>query len=160
MNKNLTTVLAKLNAKLENKFADFQTNLEEHSDILTQRLDSLNAQVAELNTAHAYNTGIYFTPSQFTGRLLVNRDTGAIQAFSLRIPSSPRNAMLFAFGGVDVVSVPQMELIGKSPIDEGEIAWATAITPEAADEKLRLQFIAEQFHLQFIGEQIQPSMTR
>ena len=54
--------------------------------------------------------------------------------------------MLFAFGGVDVVSVPQMELIGKSLIDEGEIAWTTAITPEAADEKLRLQFIAKQFH--------------
>ena len=65
--QKLDNGFAKLNAKLENKFADFQTDLEEHSDILTQRLDSLNAQVAEFNTAHAYNTGIYFTPSQFSG---------------------------------------------------------------------------------------------
>lgn len=148
LNKKIEDRFTVLNGKIENEFAMLRTTLHRQSDALAKRLDTLDTRVAELNTAHAYNTGVYFTPRQFTGRLLIDRDTGAIQAFSLGIPAHPGNATLFAFGGVDTVSVPQMELIGKASGDQGEITWTTAIMTEEADEKLRSQFLAKQFRPQ------------
>ena len=142
-----STLNEKINEKIENEFAKLRTASRRQSGTLTKRLDKLDTQVAKLNRAHAYNTGIYFTPRHFTGRLLINRETGTIQAFSLGVPAHSGNTTLFAFGGVDTVSVPRMELIGKGPIDQGEIAWTTAITAEEAEEKLRSQFLAKRFRL-------------
>ena len=145
LNVEIENRFTALNVKLENEFDKLRTALRHQSVTLTQRLDTLDTRVTELNTTHAYNTGVYFTPNQFTGRLLIDRDTGAIQAFSLGIPAHPGNATLFAFGGVDTVSVQRMELVGKGTIDQSEITWTTAITAGEADEKLRLQFLAKQF---------------
>ena len=145
LNEKIETRFTALNERIESGFATLQTDLRRQSGAVAKRLDALDTRVAELNTAHAYNTGIYFTPRRFIGRLLIDRDTGTIQAFSLGIPAHQGNATLFAFGGVDTVSVPQMELIGKAPVDPGEITWTTAITAEEADEKLRSQFLAKQF---------------
>lgn len=145
LNVKIENRFTALNEKIENEFAMLETTLQRQSGALAKRLDALDTRVAERNIAHAYNTGIYFTPRQFIGRLLIERETGTIQAFSLGIPVHPGNATISAFGGVDTVSVPQMELIGKTPVDQGEITWTTAITAEEANEKLRSQFLAKQF---------------
>ena len=61
----------------------------------------------------------YFTPAQFTGRLVLNRNSGMIREFRLYLPPRNTNVDINAFNAADMVFVPRMELIGQNP-DESE----------------------------------------
>ena len=82
----------------------------------------------------------YFTPAQFTGRLILNRKGGTIREFWLYLPSRNTNVDINAFDAADMVFVPRMELIGRSAHDQGDIVWETAITEENAKAMLAASF--------------------
>ena len=82
----------------------------------------------------------YFTPAQFTGRLVLNRNSGMIREFWLYLPSRNTNVDINAFNAADMVFVPRMELIGQNPDDQGDIVWETAITEEEAKAMLAAAF--------------------
>ncbi len=92
---------------------------------LTMRLNALSGQVTQL-------TAVYLTPTYFTGRLLINRESGQVQAFSLAIPEHDGNVTLSTFGRVDTVFVPRMKLISESTDEQTGISWATALASEEA----------------------------
>lgn len=79
-------------------------------------------------------------PAQFAGKVLINLKTGTVQAFSLALPARNSNIDIGAFGGVDMVFVPRMELVATDINDTGEIAWDTAITEADARKALALRF--------------------
>ena len=81
-----------------------------------------------------------FVPSHFVGRLLINLKKGTVQAFSLHLPPRNSNVIISAFGGIDMVFVPRMELLTTDETDQGEIAWGAAITTEEAHHALELKF--------------------
>ncbi len=82
----------------------------------------------------------YFTPAQFTGRLILNRNNGSIREFSLYLPSRNTNVDINAFGSADMVFVPRMELIAQNTHDERNIVWETAITDNEAKDLLEASF--------------------
>ncbi|MCY3741892.1 MAG: hypothetical protein OXH00_12795 [Candidatus Poribacteria bacterium] len=82
----------------------------------------------------------YFTPAQFTGRLILNRSNGTIRDFWLHLPPRNTNVDLNAFGGADMVYVPRMELIAQNAHDESDIVWETAITEAVAQSALKAAF--------------------
>ena len=82
----------------------------------------------------------YFTPAQFTGRLILNRKDGTIREFWLYLPSRNTNVDINAFNAADMVFVPRMELIGRSAHDQGDIVWETAITEQEARSRLEASF--------------------
>jgi hypothetical protein len=86
------------------------------------------------------DAGAYFTPAQFTGRLILNRSNGAIREFWLYLPPRNSNVDFFAFGGADMLFVPRMELIGRNTDDKNEIVWETTITEAAAKTALKQAF--------------------
>lgn len=86
------------------------------------------------------DAGAYFTPAQFTGRLILNRSNGAIREFWLYLPPRNSNVDFFAFGGADMLFVPRMELIGRHTDDKNEIVWETTITEAAAKTALKQTF--------------------
>ena len=81
-----------------------------------------------------------FVPSHFAGRLLINLKEGAVRAFSLYLPPRNSNVVISAFGGIDMVFVPRMELIATDETDRDEIAWDAAITMEEAQRTLEPKF--------------------
>lgn len=81
-----------------------------------------------------------FIPSQFTGKVVVNVESGTVRAFSLALPARNTNVDLNAFGGADMVFVPRMELLAADETDTDEIVWDAAITTEAAHRALKLKF--------------------
>ena len=82
----------------------------------------------------------YFTPAQFTGRLVLNRNSGTIREFWLYLPSRNTNVDINAFNAADMVFVPRMELIGQSADDQSGIVWETVITEEEAKAMLAAAF--------------------
>ena len=82
----------------------------------------------------------YFTPAQFTGRLILNRNDGSIREFSLYLPPRNTNVDINAFGSADMVFVPRMELISQNARDESNIVWETAITDDEAKDLLEASF--------------------
>ena len=82
----------------------------------------------------------YFTPAQFTGRLILNRNSGTIREFRLYLPSRNTNVDINAFHAADMVFVPRMELIGQNIDDQSDIVWETAITEEETKAMLAAAF--------------------
>lgn len=82
----------------------------------------------------------YFTPAQFTGRLILNRNHGTIREFWLHLPPRKTNVDINAFGGADMVFVPRMELIAQNRYDQSDIVWETSITEAAAKLALKASF--------------------
>ena len=82
----------------------------------------------------------YFTPAQFTGRLILNRNNGTIRDFWLHLPPRKTNVDINAFGGADMVYVPRMELITQNAHDQSDIVWETAITENEAKDLLETSF--------------------
>ena len=81
-----------------------------------------------------------FVPSHFVGRLLINLRKGTVRAFSLYLPPRNSNVVISAFGGIDMVFVPRMELLTTDETDQNEIVWDAAITMEKAYRALELKF--------------------
>ena len=79
--------------------------------------------------------GAYFSPAQFVGHLIINRNTGAICQFTLSLPSRNSNVDIGAFRTADIGFVPCMELCSLPETQPESIAWETAITAEAAEKK-------------------------
>ena len=84
--------------------------------------------------------GAYFTPGQFTGRLILNRKYGTIREFLLYLPPRNTNVDINAYGLADMVFVPRMELIGRNTQDQRDIVWKTAITEKEAKDLLETAF--------------------
>jgi hypothetical protein len=82
----------------------------------------------------------YFTPAQFTGRLILNRINGTIREFWLHLPPRNTNVDINAFGTADMVYVPRMELIAQNAHDQSDIVWETAITDDEAKDLLEASF--------------------
>ena len=82
----------------------------------------------------------YFTPAQFTGRLILNRNHGTIREFWLHLPPRKTNVDINAFGTADMVYVPRMELIAQNRYDQSDIVWETSITEAAAKSALKASF--------------------
>ena len=82
----------------------------------------------------------YFTPAQFTGRLILNRNNGTIRDFWLYLPPRKTNVDINAFGGADMVYVPRMELIAQNAHDQSDIVWETVITENEAKDLLEASF--------------------
>ena len=81
-----------------------------------------------------------FVPSHFVGRLLINLRKGTVRAFSLYLPPRNSNVVISAFGGIDMVFVPRMELLATDETDCNQIAWDAAITMEEAYRAVELKF--------------------
>ncbi len=84
--------------------------------------------------------GAYFTPAQFTGRLILNRKSGTIREFWLYLPLRNTNVDINAYGLADMVFVPRMELVGRNTQDQRDIVWKTAITEKKAKGLLETAF--------------------
>ncbi len=82
----------------------------------------------------------YFTPAQFTGRLILNRKYGTIREFWLYLPSRNTNVDINAYGSADMVFVPRMELVGRNTQDQRDIVWKIAITEKEAKDLLETAF--------------------
>ena len=85
-------------------------------------------------------SGIRLLPSQFAGRLVLNRKERAVVEFSLALPSRNSNVDVNAFRVADMAFIPRMELATLSITPVREIAWETAITEEEARKKLATAF--------------------
>ena len=81
-----------------------------------------------------------FMPAQFAGNLVINRENGNVNTFSLSVPTRNSNVDINAFGVADIGFVPRMELsaLPTTPIDE--ITWKTTITEHEARAKLKSAF--------------------
>ena len=101
----------------------------------------------------------YFTPSQFTGRLILNREHGTIREFWLYVPSRNTNVDINSFGAADMVFVPRMELIGRNAHDQSDIAWETTITEKETKDLLGASFYKyseiERYPIEEVVEQAQ-----
>ena len=84
--------------------------------------------------------GAYFTPAQFTGRLILNRKSGTIREFWLYLPPRNSNVDINAYGLADMVFVPRMELVGRDTQDQRDIVWETTITEKEAKGLLETAF--------------------
>lgn len=130
--------------------AEFNTlkavlNAQEHT------LNTLTMEIKHLKGSQAYNEGVYLTPKQFRGHLLVSKDRARISEFNMECPAHEGNATLFVFGDAEEVSIPRMELISGT-IDHnkeftrrdirGEITWTDTIPVAQAHEVLRAKFAA------------------
>ncbi len=86
-------------------------------------------------------SGIRLLPSQFAGRLVLNRTEGVIVEFSLALPSRNSNVDINAFRAADVAFIPRMELSTlSSGLSTHEITWETAITEKETRKKLATAF--------------------
>ena len=129
-----------LEGKLDGKFTvleealtkQFESQLTVLEGVLTAREQRLTARLAQL-------TAIYFTPTHFTGRLLIHRNGGAVAAFSLRIPDNDENAMLSTFGHSVPVSAQMALIRKKDSVSPDEIKWSTAISVEETHALLQLK---------------------
>ena len=84
--------------------------------------------------------GAYFTPGQFTGRLILNQKYNTVREFWLYLPPRNTNVDINAYGLADIVFVPRMELVGRNIHDQRDIVWKTAITEKEARDLLEAAF--------------------
>ncbi len=86
-------------------------------------------------------SSVRLLPSQFAGRLVLDRKEGAVVEFSLFLPSRNSNVDVNAFRAADMAFIPRMELSTlSSGLSTHEITWETAITEEEARKKLKSAF--------------------
>ena len=86
-------------------------------------------------------SSVRLLPSQFAGRLVLDRKEGAVVEFSLFLPSRNSNVDVNAFRAADMAFIPRMELSTlSSGLSTHEITWETAITEEEARKKLATAF--------------------
>ena len=123
--------LIKVGLESEGAFACLRALSPTHAEIVFR----IHAEFVLDKEARAY-----FTPAQFTGRLILNRNNGAIREFWLHLPPRNTNVDINAFGGADMVYVPRMELIAQNAHDESELVWETAITENEAKDLLEASF--------------------
>ena len=112
--KNLTAALTKeldkqvteMKQASDNRFSALEDTLALQEARFTEQLNALSMQVTQRNAT-------YFTPTYFTGRLIINLKTHTVEAFSLSIPMHDENATIFTagFGTPVKVSVPKMTLM-------------------------------------------------
>lgn len=124
-------VLIKVGLESEGAFACLRALSPTHAEIIFR----IHAEFVLDKEARAY-----FTPAQFTGRLILNRNNGTIRDFWLHLPPRNTNVDINAFGGADMVYVPRMELIAQNAHDESELVWETAITENEAKDLLEASF--------------------
>ncbi len=87
-----------------------------------------------------------FTPSQFTGHLVIDRIRERIASFKMYVPEGVLNFDVGrnSIGAIDVGFCPQMELRAKAPEVVSDIKFAESITQEAAERVLILRFYRSQ----------------
>ncbi|MDE0011311.1 MAG: hypothetical protein OXU36_09185 [Candidatus Poribacteria bacterium] len=124
-------VLIKVGLESEGAFACLRALSPTHAEIVFR----IHAEFQLDKEARAY-----FTPAQFTGRLILNRNNGTIRDFWLHLPPRNTNVDINAFGSADMVFVPRMELIGQNTYDKSDIVWETAITENEAKDLLEAPF--------------------
>jgi hypothetical protein len=89
--------------------------------------------------------GVFFTPAHFSGTLVINKQTGEVEAFQLAMPMKDAlNAMLTVVleneALIDLIRVHRMELVGSSASSQ-RIEWESAIgLPEAKERLTQLFF--------------------
>jgi hypothetical protein len=93
--------------------------------------------------------GAWYTPAYFSGRVLVNEQTGTVDHFRLELPTDKTlnvhltvdaNRLGYKGNAHDIVRVERMELTGG---DEGlvtNIRWAKELTPDEARRRLAKVF--------------------
>ena len=123
--------LAKIGLESEGAFACLRALSPTHAEIVFR----IHAEFVLDEEAPAY-----FTPAQFTGRLIFNRNNGTIRDFWLYLPPRKTNVDINAFGSADMVYVPRMELIAQNGHDQSDIVWETAITENEAKDLLEGSF--------------------
>lgn len=128
---NFTLTLSKVGLESEGAYACLRALSSSYAEIVFR----IHAEFLLDSEA-----GAYFTPAQFTGRLILNRNNGTIREFWLYLPPRNSNVDIFAFGGADMVFVPRMELIGQNANDQNDIVWKTAITEADARTALKMAF--------------------
>ena len=84
--------------------------------------------------------GAYLRPAQFTGHLVINRNSGTICQFTLSLPPRNSNIDIGAFRTHDIAFVPHMELSSLSETQPKLIDWETAITAEEVGKKFQHAF--------------------
>ena len=124
-------VLIKIGLESEGAFACLRALSPTHAEIVFR----IHAEFQLDREARAY-----FTPAQFTGRLILNRNNGTIRDFRLHLPPRNTNVDINAFGSADMVFVPRMELIGQNTHEKSDIVWETAITENEAKDLLEAPF--------------------
>ncbi len=124
-------VLIKVGLESEGAFACLRALSATHAEIVFR----IHAEFLLDEEARAY-----FTPAQFTGRLILNRNSGTIRDFWLHLPPRKTNVDINAFGSADMVYVPRMELIAQNAHDQSDIAWETAITENEVKDLLEASF--------------------
>ena len=83
--------------------------------------------------------GGWFTPSQFTGNLIINRTSERIVYFKMFVPNNILNVDInWDDTGTDIGFCPQMELCAGSP--PNDIEYDASITQEEAQHALILRF--------------------
>ena len=124
-------VLIKVGLESEGAFACLRALSPTHAEIVFR----IHAEFLLDEEARAY-----FTPAQFTGRLIFNRNDGTIRDFWLHLPPRKTNVDINAFGTADMVFAPRMELIAQNAYDQSDIVWETAITENEAKDLLEASF--------------------
>ena len=84
--------------------------------------------------------GAYLRPAQFTGHLIIHRNTGTICQWTLSLPKRNSNVDMGAFRSFDIGFVPRMELCSLSETQPKSINWETAITEEEVERKFQDAF--------------------
>jgi len=91
----------------------------------------------------------WYSPAYFSGRVLVNKNTGTVDHFRLALPTDKMlNVHLTVDGSRigflaqphDVVRVERMELIGGDSELANHISWQKALSPSEADARLAKVF--------------------
>ena len=79
----------------------------------------------------------YLMPAQFTGHLVINRESGTVCQWTLSLPPRNSNVDIGAFRTHDMGFVPRMGLYSLSETQPKSIVWEAAITAEEADKKFQ-----------------------
>lgn len=88
-----------------------------------------------------------YTPSYFSGQMIVNRETGTVEYFRLGLPTDKTLNAHFTHNstklgdGHEIVRVDRMELLGgNSELAAKDIAWEESISYDAAHQQLQRVF--------------------
>ena len=87
-----------------------------------------------------------FTPSQFTGHLVIDRISEKIDVFKMYVPEGVLNFDVGwdRIGAIDVGFCPQMELHAETQEAVSDIEFVESITQEAVERKFLLRFYKSQ----------------
>ena len=94
----------------------------------------------------------WLTPSQFSGRVVINRRSGKVACFTMHVPQFPLNfdvgrKVTYYKDGVPQKAAaaaagycPRIELVGGDCSVTDEVQWSASLPTEQADQKLALRF--------------------